>query len=109
MSILSPVLVVGATGQQGSSVVRALQALPQPPVIRAISRNPSSPAALKLKEQGIEVVKGDLGDVGSLEKALAGVGSAFLGEFKPPSLAIVAPRRSVSHLWRAGCPCFMIR
>ncbi|ORY90162.1 hypothetical protein BCR35DRAFT_287397 [Leucosporidium creatinivorum] len=78
MPVLPPVLVVGATGQQGSAVVRALQALPQPPQIKVISRNPSSPSAQKLKEQGIEVVKGDLSDIGSLETALQGVGSAFL-------------------------------
>ncbi|BGP44993.1 hypothetical protein JCM10450v2_000808 [Rhodotorula kratochvilovae] len=73
-----PVLVVGATGQQGSAVVRALQALPNPPKIRALSRNPSSPAAQKLKDQGVDVVKGDLTDAASLDGALAGAGSAFL-------------------------------
>ncbi|GAA6047224.1 hypothetical protein JCM3770_006959 [Rhodotorula araucariae] len=78
MPAYEPVLVVGATGQQGSAVVRALQALPNPPKIRALSRNPSSPAAQKLKDQGIEVVKGDLSDAASLDNALSGVGSAFL-------------------------------
>ncbi|KAJ8292572.1 NmrA-like family domain-containing protein 1 [Rhodotorula toruloides] len=63
--------------QAGSAVVRALQALPQPPQIRALSRNPFSPAAQKLKDQGIEVVKGDLTDPSSLDEALVGVASAF--------------------------------
>ncbi|BGP34432.1 hypothetical protein JCM10296v2_006252 [Rhodotorula toruloides] len=79
MPALTPVtLVVGATGKQGSAVVRAFQALPHPPQIRALSRNPSSPAAQKLKDQGIEVVKGDLTDSASLDEALIGVASAFL-------------------------------
>ncbi|GAA5854606.1 hypothetical protein JCM9279_005708 [Rhodotorula babjevae] len=72
------ILVVGATGKQGSAVVRALQALPNPPKLRALSRNPSSPVAQKLKDQGIEVFKGDLADPRSLDTALAGVKSAFL-------------------------------
>ncbi|GAA5917960.1 hypothetical protein JCM6882_001064 [Rhodosporidiobolus microsporus] len=73
-----PVLVVGATGQQGGSVIRALQALPSPPKICALSRNPNSPAAEKLRAQGIEVVKGTLTDKSSLVSALTGAGSAFL-------------------------------
>ncbi|GAA6042164.1 hypothetical protein JCM8097_004993 [Rhodosporidiobolus ruineniae] len=73
-----PILVVGATGKQGGAVLRALQALPNPPHLRALSRNPDSPSALKLKNQGIEVYKGDLTDRASLEKALKGVQSAFL-------------------------------
>lgn len=63
----------------GGAVLRALQALPTPPKLRALSRNPDSPAALKLKEQGIEVVKGSLNDVASLTAALQGAQSAFLG------------------------------
>ncbi|PRQ70123.1 hypothetical protein AAT19DRAFT_11355, partial [Rhodotorula toruloides] len=46
--------------------------------IRALTRNPASPAAQKLKDQGVEVVKGDLTDPASLDAALAGVRSAFL-------------------------------
>ncbi|BGP34336.1 hypothetical protein JCM10296v2_006151 [Rhodotorula toruloides] len=78
MPALSPVLVLGGTGTQGSAVIRALQALAQPPQIRALTRNPASPAAQKLKHQGIEVVKGDLTDPASLDAALVGVRSAFL-------------------------------
>ncbi|GAA5831644.1 hypothetical protein JCM11251_000779 [Rhodosporidiobolus azoricus] len=89
-SSVSPVLVVGATGRQGGSVIRALQALQAPPTIRALSRNPNSPAAEKLKTQGIEIVKGDLADRQSLVAALTGAGSAFLvtsgtsGKNEPP-------------------------
>ncbi|GAA5979730.1 hypothetical protein JCM11641_004068 [Rhodosporidiobolus odoratus] len=77
-ALLSPILIVGATGKQGGSVVRALQKLPNPPAIRALSRNPASPAAEKLKAQGIEVVKGSLTDAASLRAALKGAASAFL-------------------------------
>lgn len=84
MPVLSPVLVVGATGKQGSAVIRSLQALAQPPAIRALTRNPASPAAQKLKVQGIELAKGDLTDVASLDAALAGVQSAFLGVSPSP-------------------------
>ncbi|GAA5975591.1 hypothetical protein JCM11641_003542 [Rhodosporidiobolus odoratus] len=74
----APVLVVGATGKQGGSVIRALQRLPNPPKLRALSRNPSSPAAVKLTQQGVEVVKGSLCDPPSLRAALQGCASAFL-------------------------------
>ncbi|GAA5990187.1 hypothetical protein JCM10908_005864 [Rhodotorula pacifica] len=73
-----PILLVGATGQQGSAVLRSLQALPQVPAIRALSRSVDSPKALELKQQGVEVVKGSLEDVESLKRALKGVSAAFL-------------------------------
>ncbi|GAA5880019.1 hypothetical protein JCM8547_004850 [Rhodosporidiobolus lusitaniae] len=75
---VSPVLVVGATGTQGSAVIRALQALPNPPKIRALSRNPDSASSKKLRDQGVEVVRGSLTDDASIRAALAGAGSAFL-------------------------------
>ncbi|KAJ7734193.1 hypothetical protein DFH07DRAFT_130009 [Mycena maculata] len=70
------VAVFGATGRQGSSVVEALLAdgtfAP-----RAITRNPDSETALKLKERGVEVVKGDNGDKASLVAALQGCEAVF--------------------------------
>lgn len=109
MSAPSPVLVVGATGQQGSAVVRALQALPSPPQIRALSRNPDSPAAQKLKDQGVDVVRGDLTDSASLDAALAGAGSAFLGArvfswLQSCSRAHVIVLRAVTTLPATGAP-----
>ncbi|GAA5945083.1 hypothetical protein JCM10213_001552 [Rhodosporidiobolus nylandii] len=77
-SFRGPVLVTGATGKQGSSVIRALQQLSSPPKIRALTRNINSPTAEKLKAQGVEVVKGDFADAASLQTALAGAASAFL-------------------------------
>ncbi|KAJ7751739.1 hypothetical protein DFH07DRAFT_825976 [Mycena maculata] len=70
------VSVFGATGLQGSSVVEALlkDGTFTP---RAITRNPESEAALKLKERGVEVVKGDSGDKASLVTALQGSEAVF--------------------------------
>ncbi|KIJ12333.1 hypothetical protein PAXINDRAFT_163925 [Paxillus involutus ATCC 200175] len=70
------VTVFGATGTQGSSVVKALLAdgtfTP-----RAVTRNPNSEKALKLKELGAEVVQADLWDVPSLKNAMSGVEGVF--------------------------------
>ncbi|KAJ7738368.1 hypothetical protein B0H16DRAFT_1570618 [Mycena metata] len=70
------VSVFGATGTQGSAVVRAL--LKDATFIpRAICRNPDSDAAQKLKAQGVEVVKGDTLDKASLVNALHGSEAVF--------------------------------
>jgi len=45
--------------------------------VRALTRNPNSPAAQTLKETGVEVVQGDLSDRTSLDRALAGVYGLF--------------------------------
>jgi len=69
------VLVIGATGHQGGSVVKAL--LPKGHSIRTITRNPDSPAAKKLAEQGVEVLKGDFSDADSLVKAATGMDTVY--------------------------------
>ena len=79
MSAVAPILIVGATGQQGSAVLRALQAMPNAPAIRALTRSTDSPRAQELKKRGVEVVKGTLSDVESLKRALEGASAAFLG------------------------------
>lgn len=61
-------VVTGATGQQGGSVARRLSKNPEWRV-RAVTRNPNSEAAKALASSGIEVVKGDNGDLDSLIKA----------------------------------------
>ncbi|KAJ7663309.1 hypothetical protein DFH06DRAFT_1471284 [Mycena polygramma] len=70
------VSVFGATGLQGAAVARALlkDGTFSP---RAITRNPNSEAALKLKAEGIEVVKGDPLDRASLTDALRGSEAVF--------------------------------
>lgn len=65
-------LVVGATGNVGSQVVRRLLEEGRP--VRALSRKPEA-AGLP---SGAELVRGDLTDPASLENALTGVGTVFL-------------------------------
>ncbi|KAF8215522.1 hypothetical protein K438DRAFT_1798781, partial [Mycena galopus ATCC 62051] len=70
------VTVFAGTGLQGSAVARALlkDGTFTP---RAITRNPASAAALRLKAEGIEVVKGDPLDKASLVEALRGAEAVF--------------------------------
>ncbi|XP_075175634.1 nmrA-like family domain-containing protein 1 isoform X1 [Anomaloglossus baeobatrachus] len=71
------IVVFGATGAQGGSVAAAL--LDDGTFeVRALTRDPSKPAAAKLKEAGAEVVSADLDDEKSLEAALSGAYGAFL-------------------------------
>jgi len=70
------VTVFGATGTQGSSVVKALLAdgtfTP-----RAVTRSPDSEKASRLKQLGAEVVQGDLWDLSSLKNAMDGAEGVF--------------------------------
>src|SRR5215475_295487 len=65
------VLVTGATGRQGGSVIRHMH--PKGWKLRALTRDPDSPAAQELVHEGIEVVKGDLENPVALEPATRGV------------------------------------
>jgi len=76
MSDGSPtVLVIGATGNIGGAVARAL--LSKGRHVRTISRNPEVAKALQLSEQGVEVLKGDLNDPASFEAAMTGMDTVF--------------------------------
>jgi len=66
------IAVVGATGQQGGAVVRALQASSQFKV-RALSRNPD-----KLRGLADEAVKADLNRLKTLKAAFEGAHGVFL-------------------------------
>ncbi|KFY18436.1 hypothetical protein V493_08615 [Pseudogymnoascus sp. VKM F-4281 (FW-2241)] len=71
--------ILGATGQQGGSVVNFVlndPELSQKYKIRAITRDVNSEKATKLKEK-VEVVQGDVLDQASLKAALAGVHTVF--------------------------------
>jgi uncharacterized protein YbjT (DUF2867 family) len=73
------IAVTGATGAQGGGLARAILADPQGGfTVRAITRNPESDAARALADMGAEVVRADMDDLPSLEKALAGAYGAFL-------------------------------
>src|SRR5215813_2234562 len=65
------VLVTGATGRQGGSVIRHMH--PKGWKLRALTRDPNSRAAQELVRKGIEVVKADLENPVTLELATRGV------------------------------------
>ncbi|MET8997277.1 NmrA/HSCARG family protein [Amycolatopsis sp. NPDC004169] len=73
------IAVVGATGQQGGGLARAiLDDSERRFALRAITRNPDSPAARALAARGAEVVAADLDDESSLTKAFEGAYGAYL-------------------------------
>ncbi|GAB3836248.1 Rossmann-fold NAD(P)-binding domain-containing protein [Dactylosporangium cerinum] len=66
----APVLVTGATGQQGGATARALLAAGIP--VRALVRDPASDRAGAIAARGVEVVAGDLLDRDSVFRAAEG-------------------------------------
>lgn len=78
MSDQKIIAVVGATGAQGSGLVRAILEDEEGSfVARAITRDPTSDKAKALAAQGVEVVQGDLDDRASLERAFDGAHGVF--------------------------------
>jgi uncharacterized protein YbjT (DUF2867 family) len=71
-----PVLVIGATGQQGGAAARHL--LDRDRAVRALVRDPNSPAASALRQAGASLVVGDLDDLDSLRTAMEGAHGVFL-------------------------------
>ena len=71
-----PVLVIGATGQQGGATARHL--LERGRTVYAMVRNPDSPAAKALQDAGASLVVGDLDDPASLRTAMEGMHGVFL-------------------------------
>src|SRR5215467_13342125 len=65
------ILVTGATGRQGGSVIDHM--LPKGWRLRALTRSPSGRAAEQLAKRGVEIVPGDLEDPLSLQRATQGV------------------------------------
>lgn len=66
------ILITGATGQQGGATATALLSSHQPWRLRALVRNPDSEAAKALAGRGVELVRGDLNDEGSVRRAMEG-------------------------------------
>lgn len=107
------VLVTGATGNQGSAVVKHL--LTNGVRVRALTRNGDSPAAEKLRRAGVEIAVGDMNDRVSLDRALVGVNAVFAvqdfwakgvgyaGEVQQGiNLANAALQAGVSHFVQSG-------
>ncbi|MFS7192137.1 NmrA family NAD(P)-binding protein [Serratia proteamaculans] len=65
------IVVLGATGQQGGAVTRALIADGRWR-IRALSRNPDSDTARQLAARGVEVVAADIDRPDSVQQAFKG-------------------------------------
>ena len=70
-----PVLVVGATGRQGGSVLRYLLERQIP--VRALVRSSESGRARGLGNQGVEIAIGDMDDPLSLKHAMTGVRGVY--------------------------------
>jgi uncharacterized protein YbjT (DUF2867 family) len=76
------IAVVGATGAQGSGLVKAILADPSGGfAARAITRDPNSAKAKELARLGAEVVAGDVDDEASLQKAFTGAYGAYCVTF----------------------------
>ena len=84
MAKKEPVLVTGATGQQGGAVAGELLKHGYP--VKVMTRNPKSEKSQALAKAGAEIIHGDLDDAGSLEKALKGMWGVF----------------AVQNTWEAG-------
>jgi hypothetical protein len=70
------IVIIGITGNQGSSVASTFIADPTWRV-RGLTRDPSSQASLALSAQGIEMVQADLHDSSSLETVFRGANLVF--------------------------------
>ena len=72
------IVVVGATGAQGSGLVRAILNDPDHEFnVRAITRDVSSDKAKNLAKMGAEVVAGNVDDIESLKNAFKGAYGAY--------------------------------
>jgi uncharacterized protein YbjT (DUF2867 family) len=74
--------VLGATGAQGGGLVRAIAGDRAGDfAVRAVTRDPNSDKALALAAAGAEVVRADVDDTSSLERAFSGAHGAFCVTF----------------------------
>ncbi|KAL4878197.1 hypothetical protein BJY04DRAFT_229918 [Aspergillus karnatakaensis] len=77
MSPQKTIAIIGATGNQGSSVATSFLSLPNW-TVRAITRNPSSASAQRLASLGCELAQADLSDIPSLQRAFTGAAAIFV-------------------------------
>jgi uncharacterized protein YbjT (DUF2867 family) len=92
---MTPILVTGAAGRIGRSVLDLLVEADIP--VRALVHRSESAAMLPA---GIEIVTGDLTVPASLDAALTGVGTAFLVWTAPPATAAAVVDRLAAHVRR---------
>ncbi|MGF9567179.1 NmrA/HSCARG family protein [Neorhizobium sp. BT27B] len=105
-----PILVFGATGQQGGSVAVALLKKGWP--VRAMVRDPASPKSIALSEAGIQLVAGTFDDADAMRAAMKGAYGVFSVQPSSPggfvtdedevrygkSIADIAVSQGVRHL-----------
>jgi uncharacterized protein YbjT (DUF2867 family) len=74
------VVVVGATGMQGGSVINALIESDKPYRLRGLTRDASKPAARKLIDQGVEMVSVSISadNAEKVHQAFEGANIAFV-------------------------------
>jgi uncharacterized protein YbjT (DUF2867 family) len=73
---MKKIVVCGSTGKQGGAVVEVMKKLKGWELV-GFSRNLDQPKVKALKSQGLTMLKGDLADLDSLEKAFAGADGVF--------------------------------
>jgi uncharacterized protein YbjT (DUF2867 family) len=79
MSEQKIIAVVGATGEQGGGLARAILAEPECEfAVRALTRDPGSPKAKELADAGAEVVVADLDDEAALRAAFDAAHGVYL-------------------------------
>lgn len=105
-----PILVFGATGQQGGSVATALLKAGWP--VRALVRDIGSAKALELVDAGVELAQGSFEDIDAMRRAMKGVHGVFSVQPSSPggdvtdedevrygiSVADLASQSGVAHL-----------
>ncbi|GMF80517.1 unnamed protein product [Aspergillus oryzae] len=94
MSSTKLLVVLGATGNQGGSVIRSFLADPTWQ-IRGLTRNTSSVKAQSLREQGVEIIQADLDDIVSLESAFQGATAIFSVTDFWNAFATIAPNSEI--------------
>ena len=96
------ILVIGATGNQGGAVARHILQRGKFKV-RALVRDENKPAAQALKKAGAELVKGDLGDRTSLDRAFQGVYGVFsVQDFKDGVATEIHQGKAVADAAKGG-------
>ncbi|MEO1240141.1 MAG: NAD-dependent epimerase/dehydratase family protein, partial [Pseudomonadota bacterium] len=99
-------VVTGATGFTGGHLARTLKTRGY--AVRALVRDPDSAAARALADNGIELVKGDVGDASAIDRASEGqthmfhIAAVYRSANHPDSYYFQINRDSVSHVLAAA-------
>lgn len=95
------VTIIGATGTQGGSVIRALLDDPKY-TLRAVTRNTESDAARALAARGVEVVEADINNAEALRAAFAGSHAIFAATNFFEALSTLGVEKSMEVETRLG-------